>query len=341
MTTPLQIGIVGAGRIGIVHARTVAFRVPEAQVAAIADPNLEAARRLATELGVARVGSDYREMLDDPKLAALVVCSSTDTHAEVVMAAARAGKHLFCEKPLDLELGKIDHALAAVEAAGVKLQLGFNRRFDPDFAEMQARVRAGAIGSPHLLRITSRDPAPPAAAYVRVSGGMFLDMTIHDFDMARFLCGEVEEIYAVAANLVDPALGQAGDVDTALLTLRFASGALGCIDNSRQAVYGYDQRVEIFGDKGMLANHNRTAHSVLTADSRGIRHPLPLDFFMQRYADAYEAEIRAFVRAITRDEPVPVTGHDARQATLLGYAAKKSVAERRPVRLEEIERPSR
>jgi myo-inositol 2-dehydrogenase / D-chiro-inositol 1-dehydrogenase len=336
MTAQLPIGIVGAGRIGIVHARTVAFRVPEAKVTAIADPNLDRARQLAAELGVEHVSTDYRHMLSRRDLAAVIVCSSTDTHAEVVLAAAAAGKHVFCEKPLDLELARIDQVIAAAQAAAIKLQLGFNRRFDPDFATIQAKVAAGAVGSPQLLRITSRDPAPPPAEYVAVSGGMFLDMTIHDFDMARFVCGEVEQVYVAAANLVDPAIGKAGDVDTALITLRFASGALGCIDNSRKAVYGYDQRLEVFGSKGMLANQNRTAHSVRFADGAAIHTPLPLDFFMQRFADAYEAEIRAFVRSIERDEPVAVGGLDARQATLLAYAAKKSVAEQRPVKLGEL-----
>jgi len=337
MAKRLDVGIIGAGRIGIVHARTLAYRVPEARVVAIADPKLASAQALGAELGIGRVSADYRSLVADPEIRAVVVCSSTDTHAEVVIAAARAGKHVFCEKPLDLDLGRIAEVQAAVDEARVKLQLGFNRRFDPDFAMVRRKVADGTIGKPELLRITSRDPAPPPIEYVRVSGGMFMDMTIHDFDMARFLLGEVEEVYVAAASLVDPAIGRAGDVDTALITLRFANGALGCIDNSRRATYGYDQRVEVLGSKGMVSNSNRTAHQVVASQADGIHGPLPLDFFMQRYTEAYEAEIRAFVKCIEADDAPPVGGADARQATLLAHAARRSLAEHRPVRLAELE----
>jgi len=336
MADRLRVGIVGSGRIGAVHARTLAYRVPEAEVVAIADPNQEAARRLAGELGVRRTSADYREITADSHVEAVLVCSSTDTHASVVTEAAKAGKHVFCEKPLDLDLARVDAVLAATERARVKLQVGFNRRFDPDFASIRRRIAGGEIGAPELLRITSRDPRPPPVEYVRVSGGMFLDMTIHDFDMARFLLGEVEEVYVSAANRVDPRIGAAGDVDTAVVVLRFASGALGTIDNSRRAVYGYDQRVEVFGSKGVLFNANRTPDTVVAADSTGVRGPLPLDFFMQRYADAYEAEIRAFVRCVRGDETPPATGADGRRALVLACAAKKSLAEHRPVEVSEI-----
>jgi myo-inositol 2-dehydrogenase/D-chiro-inositol 1-dehydrogenase len=268
---------------------------------------------------------------------AVLVCSSSDTHAALVTEAARAGKAVFCEKPLELDLARIDAVLTVVERAGVPLMLGFNRRFDPDFSRVREIVAEGRIGRPEVLRITSRDPAPPPPEYAAVSGGMFLDMTIHDFDMARFLLGaEVEEVYAAADALVDPAIGAAGDVDTAIVTLRFAGGALGVIENSRRAVYGYDQRVELLGSRGRVANRNHAADSVEVADATGLHDPLPLNFFMQRYTASYEAEIAAFVDCVRRGASVPVGGVDGRQAVVLGLAAKRSVALGRPVRVAEI-----
>jgi myo-inositol 2-dehydrogenase/D-chiro-inositol 1-dehydrogenase len=255
-----------------------------------------------------------------------------------VLRAAAAGRAIFCEKPLDLELGRIDAVLAAVARAGVPLMLGFNRRFDPDFARVQALVAAGAIGRPEMLRITSRDPSPPPLPYVRVSGGLFLDMAIHDFDMARFVLGEVEEVFAVGAALVDPAIGEAGDVDSAITSLRFASGALGLIENSRRVAWGYDQRLEVLGSLGTVANANHSADSVVLATAAGFVGPVPLGFFMDRYVPAYEAEIRAFVRCLVEDRPVPVGGRDGRAAVVLGLAARRSLLERRPVRVSELDR---
>jgi myo-inositol 2-dehydrogenase/D-chiro-inositol 1-dehydrogenase len=333
----LKVGIIGAGRIGSVHARTIVNRVPEATVVAIADPVRAQAQKLAGELGISRVVADHREILLDRSIVAVLVCSSTDTHAAVVTEAAKAGKHIFCEKPLDLDLARIDAVLAEVKKAGVTLMMGFNRRFDPDFAQLKAEVARGAVGTPQLLRITSRDPGPPPIAYIKVSGGMFMDMTIHDFDMARFVMGrEVEEVSAATAVLVDAAIGQAGDVDTAIVTLRFAGGAIGAIDNSRRAVYGYDQRVEVFGSGGMLANANHAPHSVAYADGVGMHAPLPLHFFMQRYTAAYEAEIRAFVECVLEGTEPPVGGADARAATVIAYAALRSSKERRPVATMEV-----
>ncbi len=337
MSAPLPVAVLGAGRIGQVHARTIATRVPGATVVGVADPRLEAARALADELGVARVAADPRELIADPGVEAVLVCSSTDTHADLVVAAAREGKHVFCEKPLDLHLARIDAVLAEVRDAGVQLMLGFNRRFDPDFSKVRELVGAGAVGRPEVLRITSRDPSPPPAEYVAVSGGIFLDMTIHDFDMARFVMGqEVVELYTAAAVLVDPAIGEAGDVDTAVITLRFEDGALGFIENSRRAVYGYDQRVEVLGSDGRVGNRNHAAHGVQLADATGVHDPLPLNFFMQRYTASYEAEVAAFVAALRDGTEPPVGGHDGRMAVVLGLAAKLSLDENRPVRIEEI-----
>lgn len=331
----LNIGLIGAGRIGRVHAGHLAHHIPAARLAAVADINLTAAAELADHFGVPAYG-DHRYLLDDPTIAAVAICSSTDTHARFIIEAAQAGKHIFCEKPIDLDLARIDEALAAVEAAGVKLMVGFNRRFDPSFRKARELVQNGAIGDVHLLRITSRDPAPPPLAYVRVSGGLFLDMTIHDFDMARYLGGEVEEVFAAGAVLVDPAIGAAGDIDTAIVLLKLRGGALGTIDNSRRAVYGYDQRVEVFGSAGMVAVGNRTPDSHVLSDAQGVHSARPLYFFMERYTESFLAEMTAFVECLVEDKPPPVSGRDGRQAVVIALAAQRSWREHRPVPVAEV-----
>jgi myo-inositol 2-dehydrogenase/D-chiro-inositol 1-dehydrogenase len=336
MKGKLKVGLIGAGRIGRVHAENLVYRIPEADLVAVADIFVEASERLAAELGVTAY-QDHRRILEDERVDAVLICSSTNTHAQFIEDAAGAGKQIFCEKPIALDLGKIDRALAAVEQAGVKLQIGFNRRFDPSFRRVHEIVAAGEIGEPHILRITSRDPAPPPIEYVRVSGGIFLDMTIHDFDMARFLMGrDVESVYTAGEVLVDPAIGQAGDVDTAVITLHFENGALGVIDNSRQAVYGYDQRVEVFGSGGLVTADNDYPNSARISDAQRVHRDLPLNFFMERYTESYANEIRAFVECIVQDTLPPVTGLDGRIPVVMGYAAQKSLAEGRPVRLDEI-----
>ena len=331
-----RVGVLGAGRIGKVHARTIA-RIPGFEVRAVADPAIDAAKTLAAELRIPAATADAREVLADRDIDAVLICSSTDTHADLIVEASRAGKHIFCEKPVDLTLAKVDRALAAAREAGVTLQIGFNRRFDPDFARIRALLADGTLGDPHLLHVTSRDPNPPSPAYAAVAGGMFRDRTSHDFDMARFVreC-EVEEVYVAAAVLVDPAIGQAGDVDTALITLRFANGALGVIDNSRRACFGYDQRVEVLGSRGMAANRNHGPDTVVLSGPERLEESLPLNFFMQRYTASFEAEIRAFAHAVATGTTPPVGGEDGRQALRLGLAAKRSWQEQRPVRMDEI-----
>ncbi len=337
MTSPVRVGVIGAGRIGQVHAEHLSYRIPEAEVLAVADVNKAAAVACAERLGIATASDDPRDIMGNPAIEAVIICSSTDTHARFVEEAAAAGKHIFCEKPIDHDLAKIDRALAAVERAGVKLQVGFNRRFDPNFAQVQQMVAGGQIGVPHLLRITSRDPEPPPAEYVKVSGGMFLDMTIHDFDMARYLMGsEVVEIFAAGAVLVDPAIGEAGDIDTAVVTLRFANGAIGTIDNSRKAVYGYDQRVEVFGSGGGIVVGNNAPHTAVYSNSDGVHAAKPLYFFMQRYTDSFINEMKQFIEAVQQDTPTPVTGIDGRIPVVMGMAAWKSYKENRPVKLSEI-----
>lgn len=337
MPRKLRAGIIGAGRIGKVHAETLAFRLPEADPAAITDLNFEAARSAAERCGIPTVARSAAEIFADPSIEAVLICSSTDTHSGLIVEAARAGKHIFCEKPIDHSLERIDEALEAVEQAGVKLQIGFNRRFDANFARVRAAVASGEIGQPHLLHIISRDPAPPPPSYVRSSGGMFLDMTIHDFDMARFLIGdEVEEIYTAAGVMVDPAIGEAGDVDTAVITLRFKNGVIGTIDNSRKAVYGYDQRVEILGSAGAISTANCYPNEATISTAESVRRDLPLNFFMDRYTESFANELRAFVRAVLDDTPTPVTGIDGRIPVVMALAARKSYDERRAVRLDEI-----
>lgn len=333
----LNVGIIGAGRIGRVHAETLAFRIPEARVASITDIRKEAAGAAAASFGIPAVADSAEELLASPEVEAVIICSSTDTHADLIVRAAEAGKHIFCEKPVDHSLEKIDRALEAAARAGVKLQIGFNRRFDANFARVRRAVVEGEIGTPHLVHIISRDPAPPPAEYAAASGGMFLDMTIHDFDMARFLTGdEVEEVYTAAGAMIDPEIGRAGDVDTALIVLRFRGGAIGTIDNSRKAVYGYDQRVEILGSRGSIATANCYPNEAVVSTATEIRRDLPLNFFMDRYTESFVEELRAFVRAVVDDTEPLVGGADGRVPVVMALAARKSYEENRPVRLAEV-----
>jgi len=333
----LKLGVIGTGRIGKVHIATLVQSVPQADVIAIADVNLNSANEVAKMYGITSVFSNYMDVINHPEIEAVVICSPTDTHARYIVDTAKAGKHIFCEKPVDLSLEVIKGAIAAATKAGVKLMVGFNRRFDPNFLKIKQLVADGKIGDPHILKITSRDPAPPPAEYSAVSGGMFMDMTIHDFDMARYIAGsEVTEVYTKASVLVDPEIGKAGDVDTAIITLTFANGAIGVIDNSRKAVYGYDQRVEIFGSKGMASIDNNFPENHRYYSSDGIHGSLPLNFFMDRYLEAYANEMKIFCNAVINDLPLPVSGHDGLMSVAIALAAKKSYLEHRPVKLSEV-----
>jgi myo-inositol 2-dehydrogenase / D-chiro-inositol 1-dehydrogenase len=333
----LKLGVIGTGRIGKVHIATLVQCVAQAEVVAVADIDLKAAQEVAATFGISTVFADYQEVINHPEVEAVVICSPTDTHAQYIVEIAKAGKHIFCEKPIDLSLEVIQGALEAVAKARVKLMVGFNRRFDPNFLKIKQLVEAGKIGVPHILKITSRDPAPPPAEYTAVSGGMFMDMTIHDFDMARYIVGsEVTEVYTNAAVLVDPEIGKAGDVDTAIITLTFANGALGVIDNSRKAVYGYDQRVEIFGSKGMANADNNYPENHRFFGADGVHGSLPLNFFMERYLEAYAMEMKIFCDSVVNDLPLPVSGIDGLQSVAIALAAKKSYLEKRAVKLSEI-----
>jgi len=333
----LNIGIIGAGKIAQVHTANLTYRIPNARVLAIADVNLAAAQATAARFGIPTATSDPNEIFANPAIDAVLICSITATHAPFTVAAARAGKHVFCEKPIALDLAQIDNALAEVAKAGVKMQVGFNRRFDSNFARVRQAVESGEIGQPTILHIISRDPAPPPIEYARGSGGMFLDMTIHDFDMARFLVGaEVEEVYVHAGITVDPAIAEFGDVDTAVTLLRFANGVVGTIDNCRRATYGYDQRVELFGSKGAIATTNNYPNAATISDGASVRRDLPLNFFMDRYTESFATEVASFVDCVLNDKPTRVTGQDGRAPVVMGLAAFKSHRERRPVKLSEI-----
>ena len=333
----LKFGIIGAGRIGKLHAENLTYNIPNAEVVAIADVNLNAAQETAQNLGIPQVSDQYKDIISNVNVDVVAICSPTDLHAQQIIESAEAGKHIFCEKPIALSIDKIQEANEAVKQNGVKLMVGFNRRFDANFAKIQQTVAAHKTGSVHIVKITSRDPAPPPVEYVKRSGGLFLDMMIHDFDMSRYVSGsEVEEVYATGNVLVDPKIGEAGDIDTAIVQLKFKNGALGVIDNSRQAVYGYDQRVEVFGNNGMVLvdNNKPDAHRFLGAE--GETGSLPLYFFLERYAQSYINEMNAFIKSILEDSSSPVTGQDGLMAVVIGLAANKSLKENRPVKTSEI-----
>jgi myo-inositol 2-dehydrogenase/D-chiro-inositol 1-dehydrogenase len=336
MTRKINIAVIGTGRMGSVHVTNLARKIPEANLSAICDIRLEVAQALADQLGIQRVVYDYHELLADPEIEAILIAASTNVHAMMIKDCAEADKHIFCEKPLALDLESINEALTAVDKAGVKLQVGFNRRFDRSFQRVREIVASGELGQPCILHITSRDPEVPAMEFMRVSGGMFLDMSIHDFDMARFQVGEVEEVYAVGNVLVEPELKTFGDVDTSLVTLKFANGAIGVIDNSRQAVFGYDQRLEVFCQFGTAKAENEVEHTVHKGDREGFHTARIPHFFMQRYAPCYFEEVRTFIECVREDKPVPINGEDGRIAVALGHAAWKSFHENRPVKVSEI-----
>ncbi len=333
---PLRIAVLGAGRIGKMHAELVARQVPGATLAFVQDINAAAAQAAGNALDAPHT-TDVGAVLSSPDVDAVAICASTDAHVALLMAAARAGKAIFCEKPISLDLANCDEALAVVKASAVPLQIGFNRRFDPAHASVRDAVISGAVGDVHLVRITSRDPAPPPIEYVKMSGGLFCDMSIHDFDMARFITGsEVVEVYAKAAVRVDPAIGAAGDVDTAVIVLTHESGAITTIDNSRQAVYGYDQRVEAFGSAGMAASDNPLQHTGSRRSAAGTTTATIPYFFLDRYIPSYLIQWAAFVSYARGGGESPVDAEAGRAPLVIGLAAKKSVAEGRVVKITEI-----
>lgn len=336
----VRIGIIGAGRIGKVHCESIGRYVKNAVVACVADPFMdEGTEQTLRALGAEKVTKDYREILADKSVDAVLICSSTDTHAQISVEAIKAGKHVFCEKPVDHDVKKILTVKKALQGGGVKYQVGFNRRFDHNFEAVKKAIDTGRIGHLDVLKICSRDPAAPSADYIKVSGGIFLDMTIHDFDMVRYLSSdEVESVYAVGGVTVDKAIGEAGDIDTAVVTMKLKGGALAVIDNCRRAAYGYDQRAEAFGSLGQIAVANDAASTAVISDANGVTAEKPLYFFLERYMQAYVKEVSEFVRCIEEDRPVPVGIEDGLQAVVIGLAAKRSLQTGAPVRLDDIVR---
>jgi myo-inositol 2-dehydrogenase/D-chiro-inositol 1-dehydrogenase len=331
-TKTVRFGVIGVGRIGAMHADLLARQVPGAAVTRVSDAHAESAHAVGERLRVP--ATSIEALLAAPDVDAVAICTSTDTHADLIVAAAEAGKAIFCEKPVSLDLAAVDRALAAVAAAGVPFQIGFNRRFDPAHAAVARAVAEGEVGEVQLLRISSRDPAPPPLEYVRSSGGIFLDMTIHDFDMARFVVrSEVVEVFARGTVRVDPAFGEADDVDTAVIVLEHENGCLTTIDNSRQAVYGFDQRVEVFGSAGMAASENPLSHSTIVRTATGVRAATLPYFFLERYIPSYLREWEAFVTAVGTGTTPPVGPADARAPLVIGLAAWRSLREGRPVRV--------
>ena len=335
----ITVGIIGAGRIGKVHAENITKFVPEMEIKRIADPYMsDETVEFLRRLRIPYITNDPEDVLSDPDIQAVIVCSPTDLHAEYTIRAARAGKDVFCEKPIDYRLERVHEAIDECRRAGVQLQVGFDRRFDHNHRAVHDAVQAGRIGEVNLVKISSRDPEPPTIAYVKVSGGIFYDMMIHDFDMARFLAGsDVTEVFAYGAVLVDPAIGQAGDVDTAVVTLKFANGAMGVIDNSRRAVYGYDQRVEVFGSKGAVMDGNDTPDNAVFYGEDGTVSGTCYKIMWDRYTGAFAAEQRAFAQALLNGEAVPVNGEDGLKSIIIAAAATKSMREGRPVKISEIE----
>ncbi len=319
----LEFAVFGAGRIGSIHSGNIARR-NDARLKYVVDVNAGAASSLAAMHG-AKV-ADIATALADESIGAVLIASSTDTHADLCIAAAKAGKAIFCEKPIDLSLARVDECLAVVRASGVPMLVGFNRRFDPNFASLKVRSGNGEIGAVEQVIITSRDPGIPPLDYLKVSGGQFRDMTIHDFDMARWLLGEEPEtLYATASCLVDPAVASAGDVDSCMVVMRTKSGRLCHINNSRRAAYGYDQRIEVHGALGRLMAGNVQPTTVELANATSVSTDKPLHFFLERYAEAYVHEMDAFISAVTKRTPMPVGAEDGRRALVLAETALASL----------------
>ena len=334
----VNIALLGMGRIGKIHFKNITQQLSGATVTAVADPQLDDAGFAGRYGTGARFFRNPEEAILDPQVDAVLICTPTSSHADLIEKAVAARKHIFCEKPLDLSLERTATLVEKVEEAGVRMMLGFNRRFDPDFMQARRSVAEGKIGDVHIVKITSRDPGLPPIDYIKNSGGLFMDMAIHDFDMARYITGKnVTEVYARGLVRHDAAVADAGDIDTALTTLVFADGTCAVIDNSRKAAYGYDQRLEVFGSNGMIQVENNLHHRNILSDASGIHHALPLDFFMDRYERSYLKEMELFIEALLHGKEMPVGGEDGFQATLIAAAAKLSLEKGRPVKLQEVE----
>jgi len=329
--------IIGLGRIGKIHLGNLQA-IDEVEIVGICDPTDEA-KVFSNKAGLTFYQKDFTDVADQVQADAIVICSPTDTHANYVSIAAKKGIDVFCEKPLDLSLEKVKQVLKTVNESKIKLMLGFNRRFDSEFQSVKEKIVNGHIGDIHTIKITSRDPSPPPINYIKSSGGMFLDMTIHDFDMIRYLTNkEIVEVYAKGDALVNPEIAKAGDIDTAIINLTFEDGSMAVIDNCRKAVYGYDQRVEVFGSKGMVQSKNKFDKYTLTYSENGVTSALPQHFFLERYADAYKKEIDHFIDCIRHKKTPEVSGFDGLMSLVLGLCAKESLNCNKPVLVSEIEK---
>lgn len=339
MGKKVRIGLLGGGRIGKLHGANLQNSVPGAEVVVLADPFLnDSMKEWAESIGIPKCTKDPDEVFADPDVDAVFICSSTNTHADFIMKAAKAGKDIFCEKPIDTDIARIKECIEAVKKAGVKMQVGFVRRFDHNHKAVHDAVASGKLGKTYVVKVTSRDPAGPAMSYIAVSGGIFMDMTIHDFDMVRYLAGsEVTEVTAIGAVLTDPGYAEYGDVDTAIITLKFANGAIGVIDNCRTAPYGYDQRVEVHCEKGCVRDENDLNNTMQMLTGDDVESAKPTWFFLERYNDAFIDETKQFIDCIQNDKEVPVGGEDGLESVRIAYAAGKSLKEGRTVKLSEIE----
>ncbi len=330
----LRLGVIGTGRIGKLHVESLR-RHPAVEVAAISDLFID--QNWADSMDIPLVTTDYQDIINDPEIDAVFICSSTNTHVSIIRDAAKAGKHIFCEKPISFNNRLTQEALEVVVQSGIKFQTGFNRRFDHNFIRVREAVVTGEIGEPHIVKITSRDPEIPPADYIKNSGGMFIDMCIHDFDMARYLIGsDVVEVYVKGSVMIDPVFAEHGDIDTAIITLTFENGVLGVIDNSRRAAYGYDQRVEVFGSGGSVTAENDLPNTAVVSTAKGVYSDKPKYFFLDRYQDSYVTEVNAFIDSILNHVPTLVDGNDGLKAELIAHAAKKSLQEGRAVRISEV-----
>lgn len=335
----MNMGVIGVGRIGKLHIENIINHVKNINIKAIADPYITKEIEIwIKEKGIESVYYDYKEMLKRDDIDAVLICSSTDTHANISIESALAGKHIFCEKPIDVTLSKIKEVIRVIEQTKVKYQVGFNRRFDHNFKEMRKKIDSGLIGVPQIVNIVSRDPERPLIEFVKTSGGLFLDFTIHDFDMASFLVGsDIEEVYVIGGVLIDDEIGKVGDIDTALISVKFKNGALGIIDNSREAVYGYDQRAEVFGSKGSVKISNDTLSKVIFSSKDGVISEKPLFSFLERYKGSFIDELTEFANSVIEDKETLVNAVDGLKPILACLAAKKSLDEKRPIKISELE----
>lgn len=334
----VNIGLIGAGRIGKLHGNNLAYSVPGAKIVSVADVYLnDEMKTWATDLGVKEITDDPMKVIHSKDVEAVFICSSTDSHAELMIEAAKAGKHIFCEKPIHTDVAIIKKALAEVQKADVKLQIGFVRRFDHNHKKVRDVVASGRLGRPHIVKVTSRDPEAQSIEYVSTSGGIFLDMTIHDFDMVRYLSGsEVTEVCAYGSIMIDPRIAEFGDIDTAIVMLKFENGAIGVIENSRAAHYGYDQRTEVHCDKGCVQVVNDLIDTSMISTAEGVFCEKPTWFFLERYNNAFIAEAKGFVDAIVKDKEPIVSGNDGLMPVYIAKAAEKSYKEGRTVKLAEV-----